>query len=98
MTNPVAERDKLLRHLVQLSVSEEVKTRDKELKSLGSEGAKRLGQRLNLGLMEKVQSMVIMEDKAVPLHCPTGLPIIGRAVESPFFVCYEVRKCLRASS
>ena len=89
MRDPIAERERLLNYLVRLSKSERVRTRDKELKSLGSEGARRLGQKLNLGLMERVQELIPMEDKAVPLHCSTGLPIIGRAVESPFFVSYE---------
>ena len=89
MRDPIAERERLLNHLVKLSMCEKVRARDKKLKSLGSEGARRLGQKLNLGLMERVQELIPMEDKAVPLHCSTGLPIIGRAVESPFFVSYE---------
>ena len=79
MVHPIEEREKLLSYLAKLSQSEEVRSRDSELKKLGSEGAKKLGQRLNLGLMEK----------AVPLHCSTGLPIVGRAVESPFFLRHE---------
>ena len=89
MVHPIEEREKLLSYLAKLSQSEEVRSRDSELKKLGSEGAKKLGQRLNLGLMEKVQDLVLMEDKAVPLHCSTGLPIVGRAVESPFFLRHE---------
>ena len=89
MANPIEEREKLLSHLAKLGRSKEVRDRDSELKKLGSEGAKKLGQRLNLGLMEKVQELVLMEDRAVPLHCSTGLPIVGRAVESPFFMRHE---------
>ena len=29
--------------------------------------------------------MAVVEDKAVPILCLTGMPIVGDALESPFF-------------
>ena len=44
---------------------------------------------MDLGLMERVQEMLQIEDRAVPLLCATGLPIIGAALCSPFFESHE---------
>ena len=63
--------------------------RDLELKSLSSVSFKQLGQKLDLGLMEAVQKQVGVEDELLPLLCARGMPITGRALESPFFLTQE---------
>lgn len=83
--DPNAERLRLLEALRSLKRSKEVRRRDVELKAKAGIAAQKLGQRMELGLMEAVQGLVAMEDKAIPLLCSTGLPITGPASESPFF-------------
>ena len=62
-----------------------VRRRDRELRELCGRGAKKLGPKMDLGLMERVQETLGIVDKAVPLLCATGMPIIGEALCSPFF-------------
>ena len=63
-----------------------VRRRDGELKSFSGPAFERLGKKLDLGLMEALQDLAGLEDKAVPLLCATGMTITGRALESPFFL------------
>ena len=84
-----AERDKILSSLRDAASSPEVKKRTKELRSRGGTSSKKLGERLNLGLMEWVQNQCQVEDKAIPLLCAVGMPILGPALESPFFLKFE---------
>ena len=53
-------------------------------------GANKLGRKPRTAFMKVVGSMYGIEDKAVPDLCLTGMPIVGRALESPFFFPYEV--------
>ena len=84
-----AERDKVLGLLREAASSPEVKKRTRELRSRGGTSSKKLGERLNLGLMEWVQNQCQVEDKATPLLCAVGMPILGPALESPFFLKFE---------
>ena len=63
-----------------------VRKRDAELKSLSGPAFEKLGKKLDLGLMEALQDLTSLEDKAIPLLCATGMTITGRALESPFFL------------
>ena len=78
-------RAKQLAKLRQLKSDPSVRRRDQELRKLCGHGARQIGPKMDLGLMEKVQDMLGLEDRAVPLLCATGLPIIGKALCSPFF-------------
>lgn len=87
--DPNRERLALLSALESLSRDPEVIRRDSELKEGSSCTFKRIGEKLNLGLMERVQGLVDIEDKAVPLLCRQGLNITGKASCSPFFLEFE---------
>ena len=87
--DPNRERLALLSALESLSRDPEVIRRDSELKEGRSCTFKRIGEKLNLGLMERVQALVDIEDKAVPLLCRQGLNITGKASCSPFFLEFE---------
>ena len=95
--DPDAERLRLLADLKRLKASPSVRKRDLELKARAGDAARKLGQRMDLGLMEAVQSLVKLEDLAVPLLCSVGMPITGPASESPFFDHFpEPQKVTRA--
>ena len=87
--DPRPTRESLLRQLSLWKSDPEVRRRDHELKSKCGIAFARLGKKLDLGLMEKVQQAVTIEDTALPLLCSVGLPITGKASESPFFVKHE---------
>eukprot|EP00435_Cladocopium_sp_Y103_P066764 s364_g29.t1 len=55
-----------------------------------SETAKRLGRKPRTALMELIQRIYRIEDRAVPTLCLTGMPIIGEALRSPFFSEWKV--------
>ena len=52
--------------------------------------AKRLGCKINAPVMRWLQEILNIEDKAVPDLCLTGMPIIGEALQSNFFLPYVV--------
>ena len=87
--DPNRERLALLNALESLSRDPEVIRRDSELKEGSSCTFKKIGEKLNLGLMERVQGLVDIEDKAIPLLCRRGLNITGKASCSPFFLEFE---------
>ena len=89
MDDPIKTRSALLEKLESLSLDPEVRRRDEELKGRAGIAFTKLGMKLNLGLMERVQKEAHMEDSAIPLLCSVGLPITGLASESPFFVRHE---------
>lgn len=82
-------RYKVPEDLKKAATNPEVVRRSKELRSRSGVAAKRLGERLHLGLMELVQDQCQIEDRAIPLLCSVGMPITGRALESPFFLKFE---------
>ena len=55
-----------LAKLRQLKSDPSVRQRDKELRKLCGHGARQIGPKMDLGLMEKVQDMLGLEDRAVP--------------------------------
>ena len=46
---------------------------------------------------DEIQDEVEIEDKAVPALCITGMPIVGEALESPFFNPYLVESEMKVS-
>ena len=87
--DPNRERLALLSRLESLSKDPKVIERDAQLKEGSSHTFRKIGQKLNLGLMERVQEWAEIEDKAIPLVCSRGLNITGRASCSPFFTEFE---------
>lgn len=79
-------RDERLAKLKSMKSSPSVRKRDIELKSLSSSSFKKLGEKLDLGLMEAVQREVGIEDELLPILCATGMLITGTALQSPFFL------------
>ena len=53
--------------------------------------AQRLSTKPNTCLMEKLQTLLHIEDTEVPQLCLTGMRITGKAQTSPFFEPFEVR-------
>ena len=58
--------------------------------ALASENAKRLGRKPRMALMEALTSRYSRKDTAVPRLCLLGMPIVGKALVSPFFLHCEV--------
>ena len=73
-----------------LSRSEEVVSLQKVHESEAGTNAKRLGRKPRTGLMQVLGSRHGVEDMAVPTLLLKGMPIIGPALESPFFTEYHV--------
>ena len=86
----VKRRLTVLQTWERLAKSEEVLKRQEKHDLRASHTAQRLGLKPRTGLMEKLQEIYQIEDRAVPLLCRTGMPIIGDALESPFFEPYSV--------
>ena len=86
----IKERMKTLGHWKTLANSKDILLRQREHESLASDCAKKLGRRPRTALMELLGKMYSIEDVAVPTLCLTGMPIVGRALESPFFLRYHV--------
>ena len=57
---------------------------------LASKAAVKLGRKPRTALMEYLSRRYNIEDRAVPYLCLKGLPIVGKALESPFFDKYVV--------
>ena len=85
-----AFRLKTLQVWEDMSKSRSVKQRQEEHDRLACDNAKKLGLKPRTALMEVLQERYHIEDVAVPLLCRTGLPIVGPALESPFFQPYHV--------
>ena len=51
---------------------------------------KTAGQTPNTALMVHLGNQFNIEDKAVPMLCLNGMPIVGNALESPFFELHDV--------
>eukprot|EP00435_Cladocopium_sp_Y103_P047683 s1825_g14.t1 len=73
-----------------LAVSQEISDRQKEHEQMACENARRLGRRPRTALMEHVTRQFGIEDRAVPVLCLLGMPIVGRALESPFFEPHDM--------
>eukprot|EP00435_Cladocopium_sp_Y103_P012194 s2155_g3.t1 len=73
-----------------LSSSEEVRKLQDRHEGLACENAKRLGRKPRTALMEILGERYNLEDAAVPKLCLTGMPIVGAALEPPFFDPHEI--------
>ena len=73
-----------------LATSSEVQGRQQEHEALASTCAKKLGRKPRTALMEVLGVRYNIEDKDVPKLCLTGMPIVGKTLESPFFLPYDV--------
>eukprot|EP00435_Cladocopium_sp_Y103_P057422 s371_g19.t1 len=74
----------------ELAESSDIRKLQQEHETLSSNCAKKLGRKPRTALMEVLGKMYNVEDKAVPLLCLTGMPIVGKALESPFFYPFHV--------
>ena len=54
----------------------------------------KLGCKLHVPLMKHLQDLLSIEDVAVPDLCLLGFPIVGTALESPFFEPYPEEACM----
>eukprot|EP00435_Cladocopium_sp_Y103_P065168 s1434_g27.t1 len=86
----VKQRMKTLGQWKELAESSDIRKLQQEHEALASDCAKELGRKPRTGLMEVLGKMYDVEDKAVPLLCLTGMPIVGKALESPFFYPFHV--------
>ena len=77
-------------HLMSIlkSKSEELKPEKDLCYADAAYTAKKLGCKLHVPLMKWLQDVTKVEDRAVPDLCLTGMPIVGDALESPFFHAY----------
>ena len=74
----------------RLSSSEEVKAKQREHEALACRNAIKLGRKPRTALMEALGQRYGIEDFSVPTLCLRGMPIVGSALESPFFDTYDV--------
>ena len=74
----------------ELAESKSVMALQAEHELLASDCAKKLGRKPRSALMELLGKQYGVEDTAVPTLCLTGMPIVGKALESPFFYPYRV--------
>jgi len=81
----VKERLHRLATLSYLASSPDFVKQKMEDDAMASATAKQLGCKPNVGLMKFIQQATNIEDVAVPDLCAQGMPIIGPALESPFF-------------
>lgn len=84
------DRLKTLAAWKRLASSSEVQELQAAHEKSASHNARRLGRKPRTALMEFLGKRYSIEDTAVPQLCLTGLPIVGRALESPFFEPYVV--------
>eukprot|EP00435_Cladocopium_sp_Y103_P040890 s1234_g11.t1 len=83
-------RMRVLGQWKSLAECKEVQKMQAEHEQLASCCAKKLGRKPRTALMEHLGRLYQVEDTAVPILCLTGMPIVGKALESPFFYSYHV--------
>ena len=86
----VKSRLKVLGEWKCLAGSSEVSSLQSRHESHACRAAIKLGRKPRTALMEKLGQRYAIEDRAVPMLCLKGLPIVGEALESPFFDDYVV--------
>ena len=86
----VKRRLKTLGQWRSLAADPEVLKQQQEHEVLASNCAKKLGRKPRTAIMELLGSRYNIEDKDVPKLCLTGMPIVGKTLESPFFLPYDV--------
>eukprot|EP00435_Cladocopium_sp_Y103_P037180 s3539_g9.t2 len=89
-TQALQDRMKVLGEWRALAASSEIETLQNTHESLACSCAVKLGRKPRTALMETLGSRYGIEDPAVPKLCLTGMPIVGKALESPFFHPYHV--------
>ena len=70
--------------------SEEMLEMQNGHEELASVNAKRLGRKPRTALMQVLGGRLGIEDTAVPSLCLTGMPVVGTALESPFFLPHRI--------
>ena len=80
-----------------IAASETVASSQMADDKVAGRGAVRLGRKPRTALMKLVGALYDVEDRSVPDLCLTGMPIVGRALESPFFLPYEVPASISVS-
>ena len=86
--NPVADLKRrllILESWKRLGQSQDVLDLQKVHDSAACDNARKLGLKPRTALMARLQDLYSIEDKAVPQLCRQGMPIVGKALESPFF-------------
>ena len=84
------QRLKVLAEWRSISRSEEVRSLQTEHDKLAGQNAQKLGRRPKTALLQILGKKYGVEDESVPTLLLTGMPIIGPALESPFFQEYQV--------
>ena len=86
----VQQRLQTLGEWKQLAQSSTIRLEQEKHEKLASECSKKLGRKPRTALMEYLGRRYNIEDLQVPILCLSGMPIIGSALESPFFSSYHV--------
>ena len=86
----IQKRLQVLASWRQLGKSSDIQKLQETHEELACKNSKLLGRKPRTALMEILTARCNIEDKDVPKLCLTGMPIIGRALESPFFEPHEV--------
>ena len=92
-SNSLSNNTNRLRSLAELRVlakSSEVVSRNNHLRQGAGSNAKRLGLKPNVALIELLTKKFSLEDTAIAELCLSGMPIVGEALQSPFFNEFEV--------
>ena len=73
-------------------LAESIDVRDKQSfhDSLASTSAVKLGRKPRTALMELLQEKFEIADSSVHMLCLTGMPVVGKALTSLFFMDYKV--------
>ena len=79
----VRNRLKTLAEWVTLAKSSDIHHLQQHHETFAGHCAKMLGRKPRTALMEALGQRYSIEDTSVPLLCLTGMPIVGRALESP---------------
>ena len=83
-------RLKTLGEIKQLSECSDVCDKQSIHEKFASVSALKLGRKPRTALMEVLQDRYGIEDTSVPFLCLTGMPIVGKAWSSPFFLEHDV--------
>ena len=83
-------RLKTLGEIKQLSERSDVCDKQSIHEKFASVSALKLGRKPRTALMEVLQDRYGIEDTSVPSLCLTGMPIVGKALSSPFFLEHDV--------
>ena len=91
--DPSANNESRLRTLAEwrvMSRDQRILATQNEHDTLACANAVKLGRKPRTALMQHLGERYSIEDRDVPLLCLYGMPIVGPALESPFFEKHEV--------